>query len=73
MAKHKKRQTVHKPQKKSKPTARDWSDILIRALLDLLIGTLLILIAKIMDLVGRCGGASPLHLHCTIKLRHCQV
>ena len=44
MAKHKKRQTVHKPQKKSKPAARDLS-----ALLDLLIGSLLILIAKIMD------------------------
>lgn len=49
MAKHKKRQTVHKPQKKSKPAARDRYGILLSALLDLLIGSLLILIAKIMD------------------------
>ena len=49
MAKHKKRQTVHKPQKKSKPAAHDWTGTLISVLTDLLVGTLLILIAKIMD------------------------
>jgi hypothetical protein len=35
--------------KKSKSTKRDWTGILINALIDLLIGTVLLLIGKTMD------------------------
>lgn len=38
-----------KHMKKSKPTKRDWTGILINALIDLLIGTVLLLIGKTMD------------------------
>ena len=49
MAKQKKRGKPKAPQTKSKSTQRDWTGILINSLIDLLIGTLLIIISKILE------------------------
>jgi hypothetical protein len=38
-----------KRKKKSKPTTLNWSEIFISALVDLLVGTLLLLISKMME------------------------
>lgn len=49
MAKQRKRRKPSAPQTKSKPEKRDWNGILINSLIDLLIGTLLIIISKLID------------------------
>jgi len=49
MAKHRKRRNHKAPQTKSKSEQRDWTAILISSLIDLLIGTLLIVIDKLID------------------------
>lgn len=45
----KKRRRKVRPKTKSKPNERDWTGILINSLVDLLVGTLLIIITIVID------------------------